>query len=247
MRPFSKILLNGKCGVYSIVYTVNGLKYAGSAIDLYSRLTHHKRALQLNQHENPHLQNSWNLYGEDKFEWDILEFCEPEVRIDHEHLIVTTENLLDRNKGYNLRLPAEVGRPASTRKGVPLPLETRDKIRHTLTGRKPPKAARVALRLFNEQRKEQGVPGPNKGRVFSKEARGNMSKSKKGNPKPETFGPKMSEIQKRVRTNATWMVPPDGLKGKMIPNGKVPELSACGWKPGVQKRKSGPVHPHSSS
>jgi len=237
MRPFSKILLNGKCGVYSIINTVNGIKYVGSAIDLYSRLTHHRRALELNQHENPHLQNSWNFYGGDKFEWDILEFCTPEVRILHEHHTVISENLLDRSKGYNLRLPVEVGRPASTRKGVPLPVETKEKIQRTLAGRKPPKAAIVALRLFNEQRKAQGTPGPNAGRVFSEEARKNMSKSKRGKPKPPGFGARISEIQKRVRTDSTWMVPPKGPPGKMIPNSDVLVWKNLGWVPGIQKRK----------
>lgn len=238
MRPFSKTLLNGKCGIYSIVNTINGIKYVGSAIDLYSRLTHHRRALQLNQHENPHLQNSWNFYGEDKFEWEILEFCPPEVRIAREHHTVVSENLLDRNKGYNLRLPTEVGRPASSRKGVPLPESTKEKIQQTLAGRQPPPAALIALKEFNARRKALGIPGPNKGRVFSPEERANMANSKKGKPKPASFGPKMFTIQKRIRQNSIWLVPPEGPPGRMVPKEGVAFWLNQGWLPGKQIRKS---------
>ena len=35
----------------------------------------HKAQLRGNYHDNPHLQNSWNKYGEENFKFEILEIC----------------------------------------------------------------------------------------------------------------------------------------------------------------------------
>lgn len=61
-------------GVYEIKNKINGKRYIGStSINFNKRLVHHLNELRRNNHKNVYLQNSWNKYGEDNFEFNILE------------------------------------------------------------------------------------------------------------------------------------------------------------------------------
>lgn len=60
-------------GVYRINNTVNGKCYVGSSIDLERRQKEHFYSLKNNSHQNMHLQNSYNKYGRDCFEFVIIE------------------------------------------------------------------------------------------------------------------------------------------------------------------------------
>ena len=65
------------CGIYMILNKVNGKIYIGKAIDIERmRWEQHKRRLRDNKHDNKHLQNAWNKYGEINFEFSILLECE---------------------------------------------------------------------------------------------------------------------------------------------------------------------------
>lgn len=54
-------------GVYCIENLINHKKYYGSAMDIYKRISEHKRNLRKNSHRNVLLQNSYNKYGEENF------------------------------------------------------------------------------------------------------------------------------------------------------------------------------------
>lgn len=56
---------------YIITNLENGNRYIGSSIDLYERLKRHFYELNNNCHSNPHLQNAWNKYHEDNFDYGI--------------------------------------------------------------------------------------------------------------------------------------------------------------------------------
>ena len=51
-------------GVYKITNMVNGLFYISSSKDIHTRWKQHKKNLRNGDHNNTHLQNAWNLYGE---------------------------------------------------------------------------------------------------------------------------------------------------------------------------------------
>ena len=51
----------------------------GQSINIDKRLKWHKARLRSQKHPNKHLQSAWNLYGEDKFEFEILEECNNEI------------------------------------------------------------------------------------------------------------------------------------------------------------------------
>lgn len=76
--------LKGKCGIYSIKNVINNKRYIGSSKNLYNRLHEHLHNLKYKKSHNRHLQSSWDKYGEDNFEYSILEFCEIDKRFIRE-------------------------------------------------------------------------------------------------------------------------------------------------------------------
>lgn len=79
-----KIELQEKSGIYCIMNVENGKRYIGSSKNLYNRLRSHLSLLLNNRSHNKHLQASWNKYGEDKFIFSILEFCDEDIRFEKE-------------------------------------------------------------------------------------------------------------------------------------------------------------------
>ena len=63
-------------GIYCIENRINHKIYIGSSKNIYQRLLKHFALLRHNKHQNVHLQNAWNKYGESSFEWIILELCD---------------------------------------------------------------------------------------------------------------------------------------------------------------------------
>jgi len=85
----------GKTGVYAIVNKVNDKFYVGSAARVnqyksrngfYSRWKEHLQKLRQSKHHSRYLQNAWNKYGEENFEFRILHFCPPEDCIQFEQI-----------------------------------------------------------------------------------------------------------------------------------------------------------------
>lgn len=76
------------CGIYMIVNLENNHKYIGSSVNIKRRLEIHRANLRHNNHDNPHLQNAWNKYGEDNFVFNILEKCGKDVRFEREQYYV---------------------------------------------------------------------------------------------------------------------------------------------------------------
>lgn len=74
--------LRKKSGIYKL--SAGGHIYVGSSKNLYDRLREHKIDLLNNKHSNSFLQNVFNKYGIKNIEVEILEFCDPEIRITKE-------------------------------------------------------------------------------------------------------------------------------------------------------------------
>jgi group I intron endonuclease len=71
-------------GIYKIYCNVSGKFYVGSSQELSRRKHHHYNRLRANKHGNPHLQNSYNLYGESNMTFEILEYCDKSLLLDVE-------------------------------------------------------------------------------------------------------------------------------------------------------------------
>jgi len=87
-------------GIYVISNKENGKKYVGQSSDLRMRWIHHRWFLKNNKHHNRHLQAAWNKYGEDAFEFFILEYCHKDILDEREQYYIWLCN--SYNFGYNL-------------------------------------------------------------------------------------------------------------------------------------------------
>lgn len=92
------------CGIYKIENLIDKKIYIGSSINLESRKYKHFWMLDRNKHDNNHLQNSYNKFGKDLFNFEILEFCDNNQLIEREnHYIEIYKSNIDKF-GYNLAL-----------------------------------------------------------------------------------------------------------------------------------------------
>ena len=64
-----------KCGVYAIKCVANGKCYVGSSYRINGRWQSHRRLLRGGKSTCRYLQNAWTKYGEEAFEFTILEEC----------------------------------------------------------------------------------------------------------------------------------------------------------------------------
>ena len=90
-----------KSSVYKILNKANNKLYIGSALNIKKRWAAHRAGLRHNRHKNFHLQRAWNKYGEDSFEFIILEYCEKEERLIREQFYLDTLKPYG-DAGYNL-------------------------------------------------------------------------------------------------------------------------------------------------
>lgn len=86
-------------GIYAIHNIVSGEYYIGQAQDINDRWIKHRSRLKNNNHENSHLQNSYNKYGKDSFEYLIIEECEIDCLDEKE--IMYIQKYDSYNNGYN--------------------------------------------------------------------------------------------------------------------------------------------------
>lgn len=94
---------NSNCGIYKITNLKNNKCYIGQSTDIKTRWNNHKFELKSNTHCNPYLQNAFNKYGEDAFEFRILEKT-LEENLDHaEEYWINYFDSTNPEKGYNLK------------------------------------------------------------------------------------------------------------------------------------------------
>jgi group I intron endonuclease len=176
----STSLLPTTSGIYSIHSEVNGRTYVGSAVNLRQRWSQHRSSLKQNDHDNQHLQNAWNKYGEDAFEFAVLEECAIESLIEREQYYIDT-----CGDKYNIALVA------GSNLGYKHTPESRAKISASLIGSKRALGhvmspeAREKVRIANTGR----TPSPetvakrvaaNTGRKHTEESKAKMSAAKMG-------------------------------------------------------------------
>lgn len=134
--PKKHVPLPKSPGIYLIKNKINGNQYVGSAKNMNYRYTQHVCGLRHGGHINSHLQNAWIKYGENEFEWTVLE--DVEFVEDVKEL---KKRLLDREQYWIDKLHPEYNilKAAGSTLGFHHSEETKAKISNTTKGIKKSK------------------------------------------------------------------------------------------------------------
>jgi len=151
------------CGIYKITNKIDNKFYIGSSVDIRQRWYRHKSMLRNSCHTNQHLQNAWNKYGENCFEFEIICLVQKEFLFEIEQNYILNLNCCDREIGYN-----KTENPFSPILGKKMSYEQRQKISNCLKGRK-----------HSEQTKNK-ISIANKGKKRTEQQKTNLSLAKKG-------------------------------------------------------------------
>lgn len=86
-------------GIYSIKNIITKEQYIGSSINLQRRKTEHFSSLRQNTHPNKKLQDAFNTYREENFEYSVIQECSREELLTVEEELIKKYNTY--HKGYN--------------------------------------------------------------------------------------------------------------------------------------------------
>ena len=212
-----------KSGIYEILNTTNGHRYVGSAVNLRRRKSTHWRRLRQKCHENQHLQRAWNKYGESVFDFDVIEYWEPEFLVSFEQWwmnMLRPEYNINPVAGSSLgvkRTDDARANMSAAKKGHEVSAEARAKIskahmgnttnlgrKHTAESKANMSAAAMGKKRgpMSEEHKSQ-ISAALMGREVTPETRAKISKTLKGYKHTDETKAKMSAAQKKRRAKET--------------------------------------------
>jgi group I intron endonuclease len=173
-------------GIYAIINIANGKRYVGSAVNLRKRWNTHASALKIGNHANAHLQNAWNKYGPESFQFSVIALCSVGQLLECEqaHINEKSDFNICMTAGNTLGVkpsPEHRAKLVASHTGKPLSLETRAKMSAAHKGNK----YSVGRTYSAEERAERSITM--KGRTFSPETRAKLSAALTGIKRsPET-------------------------------------------------------------
>lgn len=180
-------------GIYEIRNKIDNKVYVGSSKDIKVRLLAHKNMLKRNKHANIHLQNAWNKFGKNNFDFNMLCYYDVANLIQMEQRFIDINNSCDQKYGYNIvpfadrrELSEETKRKIGDKhRGKIMSIESRRLMslsrkgkKHTPESIKKMKDAAEGRMASNETRKKISITS--KGRKHSLETRQKISKRLKG-------------------------------------------------------------------
>lgn len=154
-----KILEN--CGIYVIRNLINDNIYIGSSVNIKKRFCQHRNSLRKNKHHNKYLQRSWNKYGEENFEFIVIE------RHSYPEKILGRENkcILLYNPEYNSVRVNKEGRFVLSEETKRRISESNKGKSHGVKGQKPSEQTRLAT--IESNKKRTGEHNPNSKKVIN--------------------------------------------------------------------------------
>lgn len=199
-------------GIYKITNTTNGKVYVGSAVNFDTRWKEHIRELRKGTHHSSALQNAWNKYGEEKFEFSIIEECERTRKVllgREQYWMDTLESVA---KGYNIaktagsqlgmkQSPEAIAARVEKNTGKKRTPETRARMSEAQSNRSPEWCANISAskkRYWSEKGTDsiKGENNPMYGKSPSQETLEKMSKSLTGKRHTQETKDRLSEIMK---------------------------------------------------
>lgn len=137
--------MSNTAGIYKIALRSTDKCYVGSSANLERRKTYHLYHLRKGDHHSPYLQNAWNVYGEEAFEFVVLETHSALTLQDLKETLKHSEQWwMDRlGSCYNV-LPAAYSHAGRKRSA-----ETRAKLSAAAKGRVTSEATKEKIRQAN--------------------------------------------------------------------------------------------------
>lgn len=205
--------------IYKITNLVNDKFYVGSTINKKVRFRQHRRLLRQNRHHCKHLQAAWNLYGELKFAFEVVECVDPFIDLAEVEDTYLTEHVGKNhcyNSGYSSRAPWR-GAPAhvTPNYGITMPQEQKITLSNCTKQQWLDADPRTGTQHSEETKakisaKVQAALAEGRGGKFipSEETRRKMSEANKGKPGPKGYKRTPEEIEKiraRTKGNQNWL------------------------------------------
>ena len=113
-------------GIYEILNIKNNKRYIGQSIHVRNRLFKHISMLRNNNHICKHLQDSWNKYGEENFQFNVIEYCNIEDLDKKEDFYIAKYQANKNAYGYNYRINNK------TNRGLKWSEEQREKMKNAI-------------------------------------------------------------------------------------------------------------------
>lgn len=187
-------------GIYVILNTKNSKVYIGQSVDIYTRWRKHEEALNRGKHQNRHLQNAWNKYGEKFFRFQILEHCSIDKLDEREqhYLDIYIPKGICYNIATNVEVPARGRHPS---------IESRHRMSISQKGRVTSKESRLKISLahrgrkFSDEHRRKLSEAAKQRTVISDETRNKLSQSRMGS-KNHNFGKHLSETHRQKLSKA---------------------------------------------
>jgi hypothetical protein len=204
-----------KSGIYCFKNVIDGKKYIGQSVNVYKRHKEHIYGLKKDSHRNDYLQKAFNKYGENAFEFSILEICDIDMLDVRECSWINYYKTTESDFGYNL-----MGGGHNIHS---LSHETKEKIRQSHLGEKNPFFGRKhteetkkkikesnlgKTRTEETKKKMSGENNPNYGKHFSEESKLKMRLAKVGKKRTP-------EHNEKLRLARIGYRPSESTKNKM--------------------------------
>lgn len=143
--------------IYRIYCLPTGKSYIGKSTNVKSRFRCHRFALRRGTHYSTEMQSDWDKYGEDTFQFKVLEVC-TSANVDEreEYWTLSLENTYNKKVGYKFddETKRKIGEKSKGRKaclGRKHSEETKKKLREAAKGRTVPKTKE------SEERRRQSI------------------------------------------------------------------------------------------
>lgn len=95
-------------GIYKITNLKTHTVYIGASVQIEIRFSQHLNELRKGTHRNIHLQNAFKKYGEDNFEFTIIEECTRDALRSEEIRILNQYGGYKSNLTYNMRQGGQI-------------------------------------------------------------------------------------------------------------------------------------------
>lgn len=193
--------MDSVCGIYAITCTPNGRVYIGSSVNISKRWKYHRFALRKGTHDNRHMQNAWNKYGEESFTFSIVLACNPCELIEREQSELNAQRdtgpvfNIGRVCGAEMRgrkhTPEARANMSAAQRGRVVSAECRAKLSEINKGKRhtPESRAKMSIsnrgRIVSAEARERGA-SKMRGRPFTDAHKASLSAAKKGKPITES-------------------------------------------------------------